>query len=89
MTIAACLFALPVHAAGEAGGDTGSSGIHPVTAIKHAAQDIGHGVRKGAREVGHGFHDGALAVGHGARNVTRKIGHSIAHGVHKMEGKED
>ena len=77
IALAASLFTVTAYCADEvsASSSAGTGNGHPVAEVKHAAKDVGHGVKKGTKAIGHGFRDGAKAVGHGTKNVVKEVGH--------------
>jgi hypothetical protein len=77
IVLAMCMFSVAVHAADEPTGSagTGTGNGHPVAEGKHAAKEIGHGVKKSTKIIGHGFRDGTRAVGHETKKATKEVGH--------------
>lgn len=94
VAIATCLSATAVFAADSTGNadnstSNGTGTVHPVAEGKHAAKEIGHGVKKTTKVIGHAARDGTRAVGHKTREVTREVGHAFRDGAHELTEKKD
>src|SRR4051794_18848305 len=51
IAIAMYVFAVSAHAIDDAGGDASTGNGHPVAEVKHAAKEIGHGVKKSTKVI--------------------------------------